>query len=390
MAIVSVGIDLAKNVFAVHGVDESGKPALVRPNVPRAKLLELIASLPPCHIGMEACSGAHHWAREFQAFGHTVRLMAPKFVIPYRLSGKRGKNDAADAAAICEAVSRPNMRFVPVKSTEQQGQLLVHRARQALGTLCLFRWVRYCFHIDPSQRYTMRSMLDFSSWSTILTTLLSLVVMSLVLVGIRLVFMQTFQRRRERENRQINERLKVLIAAYKTMGGSFTGVLTVDPAHLRELRRDTDQDGDGEFDTLASASERRRRIRDAVEAALSDIILLGTEEQLRLAAHAAHEMVEGRNVEVAALVVSLRDFIRQALDLTPVPADTTVPNQGPLRVGAGGASARRGGGAEARGGRGGGGGGGAGGGGAGLGIGMGAGAGGGAAVADDRQSSDTT
>jgi transposase len=130
MAIVSVGIDLAKNVFAVHGVDESGKPALVRPNVPRAKLLELIAALPPCLIGMEACSGAHHWAREFQKFGHTVRLMAPKFVIPYRLSGKRGKNDAADAAAICEAVTRPNMRFVPVKSVEQQGQLLVHRARQ--------------------------------------------------------------------------------------------------------------------------------------------------------------------------------------------------------------------------------------------------------------------
>jgi transposase len=130
MAIVSVGIDLAKNVFAVHGVDESGKPALVRPTVPRAKFLELIAALPPCLIGMEACSGAHHWAREFAKFGHTVRLMAPKFVIPYRLSGKRGKNDAADAAAICEAVTRPNMRFVPVKSTEQQGQLLVHRARQ--------------------------------------------------------------------------------------------------------------------------------------------------------------------------------------------------------------------------------------------------------------------
>lgn len=100
MAIVSVGIDLAKDVFAVHGVDESGKPALVRPNVPRGKLLEPIASLPPCLIGMEACSGAHHWAREFAKFGHTVRLMAPKFVIPYRLSGKRGKNDAADAAAV--------------------------------------------------------------------------------------------------------------------------------------------------------------------------------------------------------------------------------------------------------------------------------------------------
>ena len=120
MAIVSVGIDLAKNVFAVHGVDESGKPALVRPSVPRTRLLELIASLPPCLIGMEACSGAHHWAREFAKFGHTVRLMAPKFVIPYRLSGKRGKNDVADAAAICEAVTRPNMRFVPLKSIEQR------------------------------------------------------------------------------------------------------------------------------------------------------------------------------------------------------------------------------------------------------------------------------
>ena len=122
MAIVTAGIDLAKNVFAVHGVDATGKPALVRPSVPRGKLLELIASLPPCLIGMEACSGAHHWARLFTAHGHTVRLMAPKFVVPYRLSGKRGKNDAADAAAICEAVSRPNMRFVPVKSLDQQGE----------------------------------------------------------------------------------------------------------------------------------------------------------------------------------------------------------------------------------------------------------------------------
>lgn len=86
--------------------------------------------LAPCLIGMEACSGAHHWAREFEKLGHTVRLMAPKFVAPYRLSGKRGKNDAADAAAICEAVTRPQMRFVPHKSIEQQGQLMVHRTRQ--------------------------------------------------------------------------------------------------------------------------------------------------------------------------------------------------------------------------------------------------------------------
>ena len=118
MAIVYVGIDLAKNVFAVHGVNQAGKVELVRPSVPRAKLHELIASLPPCVIGMEACSGAHHWARLFGDLGHTVRLMAPKFVAPYRLSGKRGKNDAADAAAICEAVQRPNMRFVPIKSVD--------------------------------------------------------------------------------------------------------------------------------------------------------------------------------------------------------------------------------------------------------------------------------
>jgi transposase len=130
VAIVYVGIDLAKNVFAVHGVNDAGRPELVRPSVPRAKLRELIAALPPCTIGMEACSGAHHWARLFAAHGHSVRLMAPKFVVPYRLSGKRGKNDAADAAAICEAVQRPNMRFVPVKTIEQQSGLMVHRARQ--------------------------------------------------------------------------------------------------------------------------------------------------------------------------------------------------------------------------------------------------------------------
>jgi transposase len=115
MSIITVGIDLAKNVFAVHGVDDNGKPALVKPKVSREHLLPLIAQLPPCLIGMEACSGAHHWARLFRQHGHTVKLMAPKFVIPYRLSGKRGKNDAADAAAICEAVTRPQMRFVPVK-----------------------------------------------------------------------------------------------------------------------------------------------------------------------------------------------------------------------------------------------------------------------------------
>jgi transposase len=97
MAIVFVGIDLAKNVFAVHGVNEAGKAELVRPSVARAKLHELIASLPPCTVAMEACSGGYHWARLFAAYGQSVRLIAAKFVAPYRMSGVRGKNDAADA-----------------------------------------------------------------------------------------------------------------------------------------------------------------------------------------------------------------------------------------------------------------------------------------------------
>ena len=142
MAILTVGIDTAKSVFAVHGVDASGKVQLRQPKVARAKLLALVNALPPCTIGIEACSGAHHWARQFRAQGHTVKLMAPKLVTPYRMSGKRGKNDAADAAAICEAVSRPNMRFVPVKSEEQQSRLMVHRARQgfvAARTACINR-----------------------------------------------------------------------------------------------------------------------------------------------------------------------------------------------------------------------------------------------------------
>lgn len=130
MGIVTVGIDLAKNVFALHGVDQSGKAVFIKPKVVRGQLLEMVAQLPPCLIGMEACSGAHHWAREFSRFGHTVKLMAPKFVAPYRMSGKRGKNDAADAAAICEAVTRPNMRFVPVKDVDQQAILCLHRTRQ--------------------------------------------------------------------------------------------------------------------------------------------------------------------------------------------------------------------------------------------------------------------
>ncbi|WP_321945000.1 IS110 family RNA-guided transposase [Burkholderia cenocepacia] len=130
MPIVTIGIDLAKNVFAVHSVDEVGKALLIKPRVSREQLVTLIAQLPPCVIGMEACSGAHYWARVFQQHDHTAKLMAPRLVAPYRMSGKRGKNDAADAAAICEAVTRPSMRFVPLKDEHQQATLCLHRTRQ--------------------------------------------------------------------------------------------------------------------------------------------------------------------------------------------------------------------------------------------------------------------
>jgi hypothetical protein len=178
--------------------------------------------------------------------------------------------------------------------------------------------------------------LDFSSWQTLLSTLLGLSVITLIGVGIRLLAMQTIQQRRERENRQINERLRTLIAAYKTLGGSFTGDLAVDPFHLRDLHRDTagalNPGLEGHAARVPPGSERSRRIRDAVEAALSDVILLGTEEQVRLASAAAAELVAGRTVETAALVVSLRDFIRQVLDLQPVPAQLLIPKQGPARA----------------------------------------------------------
>ena len=142
MTIIATGIDLAKNVFALHGVDANGAIQLRQPKVTRGKLLKVVAALPPCVIGIEACSGAHYWARLFSSHGHTVKLMAPKHVAPYRMSGKQGKNDAADAAAICEAVQRPNMRFVPIKTEEQQSRLMVHRARQGYveaRTACINR-----------------------------------------------------------------------------------------------------------------------------------------------------------------------------------------------------------------------------------------------------------
>lgn len=126
MNITTVGLDLAKNVFQVHGVNEHGK-AVLKKQLKRAQVAEFFANMPACLIGMEACGSAHYWARKLQEFGHTVRLMAPQFVKPYV---KTNKNDAADAEAICEAVARPNMRFVGIKNVEQQAVLAQHRARQ--------------------------------------------------------------------------------------------------------------------------------------------------------------------------------------------------------------------------------------------------------------------
>ncbi len=128
MKITTVGIDLAKTVFQVHGVDKRGK-AILQKRLRRKQVLVFFARLSPCLIGMEACGGAHYWARKLQAQGHTVKLMAPQFVKPYV---KANKTDAADAEAICEAVARPSMRFVPIKNAEQQAVLSLHRARQGL------------------------------------------------------------------------------------------------------------------------------------------------------------------------------------------------------------------------------------------------------------------
>ena len=124
----TIGIDLAKTVFQVHGVDAAGA-AVVKRKLRRGQVLEVFARLDPCLVGMEACAGAHYWARELTALGHEVRIMPPSHVKPYV---KRGKTDAADAEAICEAVTRPTMRFVPVKSAERQAALLDHKTRDFL------------------------------------------------------------------------------------------------------------------------------------------------------------------------------------------------------------------------------------------------------------------
>src|SRR5919109_4438642 len=123
--VTTIGLDIAKSVFQVHGVDAAGQ-VLMRRKLKRRYVLAFFQKLPPCLVGIEACASSHYWSRELQALGHTVRLMPPAYVKPYV---KRQKNDSTDAEAICEAVTRPNMRFVPTKTVEQQSCLMLHRAR---------------------------------------------------------------------------------------------------------------------------------------------------------------------------------------------------------------------------------------------------------------------
>lgn len=125
---IRIGVDLAKNYFQVHALASEGGPAVTR-KLTRAKMREFFSQIEPCRIGLEACGSAHYWARELQAMGHEALLMPPAYTKPYV---KRGKNDAVDAEAICEAVSRPGMRFVPVKSAEQQAALMLHKTRDLL------------------------------------------------------------------------------------------------------------------------------------------------------------------------------------------------------------------------------------------------------------------
>jgi len=128
MNITTIGLDLAKNVFQVHGINDEGD-VIVRRRLRRAQVFGFFEGLAPCLVGMEACGTAHFWARELVALGHEVKIIPPSYVKAYI---RRGKNDAVDAAAICEAVTRPNMRFVPIKSEEQQAALMLHKARELL------------------------------------------------------------------------------------------------------------------------------------------------------------------------------------------------------------------------------------------------------------------
>jgi transposase len=137
LAITTVGLDIAKSVFQVHGIDARGS-VVVRRQLKRRYVLAYFKKLPACLVGIEACATSHHWSRELQALGHTVRLIPPAYVKPYV---KRQKNDAADAEAICEAVQRPSMRFVPTKTSDQQSCLTLHRTRDARrrGSVLVFR-----------------------------------------------------------------------------------------------------------------------------------------------------------------------------------------------------------------------------------------------------------
>ncbi len=216
-------------------------------------------------------------------------------------------------------------------------------------------------------------LLDFSSLQGVLTTVLGLAVFTMIGVGIRVLMMLTIQQRQQRMNRQINEGLRTLMSAYRTLGGSFTGQLTVNPLHLRDLRVPVAEGETSLAETPGhTTSDRPRRIRDAVESALSDILLLGTEEHVRLAGQAASDMAAGRPTHTAELVISLRNYIRKALDLDPIPETVTIPLQGPTRPQGGGGRGVKGDGGREKGGGAGGGGGGAG---AGMGMGIGAGSG---------------
>lgn len=240
--------------------------------------------------------------------------------------------------------------------------------------------------------------LDFSSWHGVMTTLLGFALFMLMGMGMRVLMLMTVQQRQQRMNRQINERLRTLIAAYKVLGGSFTGALKVDPRSRRSYLAESEAapaENAGEEVAVetsglspqgpgalpAAVIERRIQRRDAVEAALSDVLLLGTEEHVRLAGEAAAQLAAGNPIQTAALVVSLRAYIRKALALEALPADVVIPAQGPARPGGGrgGERGREGGGRQG----GGGGGGAAGGGGGGMGMGMGMGMGAGRRAGGD-------
>ena len=149
--ITTVGLDIAKSVFQVHGVDVDGA-VVIRKRVSRAKVLEFFSTLPSCLVGIEPCPSAHHWSRQLQALGHTVRLMPPSYVKAYL---KRSKNDANDAEAICEAVTQPTMRFVPIKTKEQQSALMLHRGRQLLVRQ---RTMRRRRALDGQQTFTAAAL----------------------------------------------------------------------------------------------------------------------------------------------------------------------------------------------------------------------------------------